>query len=216
MTVVAQPVTGATLNATAGDINVDLGDCPGGCPEAAIVDSSASSSSYDHAFYIPGVGKDFVLLPGATLTEYADGTASYTGTIQRTSAPTESFQVSLQMSGRINPGNANYPPPMSPKIDPLKDSMLMENGGIVDTSTWYYYLATTGTLTGLGDYQGAVLDLEGYGPPFQFGLGASLKNLDWGAALWFKLNLVQQSQGTLTLPTAEIKGDTNINLERCP
>ena len=63
--------------------------------------------------------------------------------------PSKCFTVDVQLSGRTS-----IAPPGSPKKD-LKDCAYSENGGPVDTSTWYYYTNYTGTLTGCGSLAGA-------------------------------------------------------------
>ena len=55
----------------------------------------------------------------------------------------------------------------------------------VDPSTWYYYTTLTGTLTGIGNYAGAVIDVSRFMQAFQVGAGANGKNTLFGASGWF-------------------------------
>ena len=100
-----------------------------------------------HAFYMPGIGTDFIFTPApGTFTALADGTAHLQGTLRSQSNPNNAFIVDIQLSGySATPGDG------SPKKELLPNAYV-ENGGPIDPSTWYYYTGFTGTLTGLGNY----------------------------------------------------------------
>lgn len=62
----------------------------------------------------------------------------------------------------------------------------------MDTSTWSYFTAYTGTLTGTGDYAGATMTITRTGPAFQIGIGANGKNLNFGGSGWFLWTMTHQ------------------------
>ena len=162
-----------------------------------------------HAFYMPGIGTDFIFTPApGTFTAQADGTAHLQGTLRSQSNPNNAFIVDIQLSGySATPGDG------SPKKELLPNAYV-ENGGPIDPSTWYYYTGFTGTLTGIGNYAGAVIDITRFMSAFQVGVGANGKNTHFGASGWFNLNIVSQpASGNLT-PTD--RGDIDIDLGNCP
>src|SRR4029077_1813072 len=107
-------------------------------------------------------------------------------------------------------GYTGIAPADSPKKELLPNAYI-ENGGPIDPSTWYYYTALNGTLTGIGNYTGAVINITRVMAAFQVGVGANGKNTHFGASGWFDLNIVSQptSGGSLT-PTDH--GDFNLDL----
>ena len=110
-------------------------------------------------------------------------------------------------------GRTSVAPPGSPKKD-LKDCAYDEDGGPVDTDTWYYYPTYTGTLTGLGEYAGAVLTIVPTGPAFQVGIGANNKNIKFGASSWFIWTVTAQPSVGPALPVTG-QGDFNIEIGDC-
>jgi hypothetical protein len=180
------------------------------CATAAPGDPAYDQFPSGHAFYMPGIGTDFIFTPApGTFIAMADGTATLQGTLRSVSNPNNAFTVDVQLSGY-----SATPPADSPKLE-LTANAYVQNGGPIDPSTWYYYTGFTGTLTGIGNYAGAVIDMTRFGPAFQVGVGANGKNTQFGASGWFNVNVVSQptAGGTLT-PTD--RGDIDIDLGDCP
>ena len=180
------------------------------CATASVGDPAYNQYPSGHAFYMPGIGTDFIFTPApGTFTALADGTAHLVGTLRSVSNPNNAFTVDIQLSGY-----SATPPAGSPHLELLANAYV-QNGGPIDPSTWYYYTGFTGTLTGIGNYAGAVIDIARVMSAFQVGVGANGKNTQFGASGWFSLNVVSQptAGGTLT-PTDH--GDIDIDLGNCP
>lgn len=213
--VTSQPDVGSALPvAGQGDFNLDIVDCIErpltNCVQKADGGGKCSDATTHHAVWMPGIGTDFVFTPTAgSLVENLDGTAVLSGTIAQLANPGQSFEVLVNLSGRTS-----VAPPGSPKKD-LKDCAYEEDGGPVDTDTWYYYTSYTGTLTGTGDYAGALLTIVPTGPAFQVGVGANNKNLKFGASSWFIWTVVTQPTVGDPLPVTG-QGDFNIDIGDCP
>lgn len=213
--VTSQPDSGPALAVTGqGDFNLDIVDCIErpltNCVQKADGGGTCSDATTHHAVWMPGIGTDFVFTPNpGSLVENLDGTAVLSGTIAKLSNPSQGFDVVVNLSGRTS-----VAPPGSPKKD-LKDCAYDEDGGPVDTDTWYYYPNYSGTLTGTGEYLGAVLTIVPTGPAFQVGLGASGKNLKYGASSWFIWTVTQQPAAGAPLPVTG-QGDFNIDIGDCP
>ncbi len=144
----------------------------------------------------------FLLVDGGQFLEYADGTASFHAKIRRKDSSTKMFQVDVQLSGRVQPGDAGYPPVGSPKLSGHCPKQ---------PDAWRYYTSFTGTFTGLGAYDGAVYSLSPRGPAFQLGMGGTLFNARFGASAWFHLTRVERSNGSY-LPK-DMEGDFNFDLK---
>lgn len=199
-----------------GDINVSLVAQENECAQPANALAGVGQLG-GHAIYLNGLGSDFVFQPGGQFTENPDGTASLTGVVQRVADSTQRFLVSAQFSGRLDPADAGYPPPMSPKME-LAPSVYVTNGGApIDTDTWHYYTDMNGTLLGQGLFAGSLYSIAPMGPAFQVGVGANGKNLNHGGSGW--LNVFQQapaSNPNVVLPLTTF-GDINIDLsDECP
>ncbi|WP_145066266.1 hypothetical protein [Engelhardtia mirabilis] len=192
------------------------GDC-GVCVDGAEADNFGQST-YDHALWLPGVAKDFVFVAGGDFFERADGTAIVTGEVASKAKPELRFEVDLLLTGRVSPGDVLYPPLNSPKLelDPLAyDSQ----GGPVNPAGWHYYSNTTGILTGRGDLEGGVIQVDRMGPAFQVGYGASGKNIQYGASGWLDIKVLSKpTTGKKLEPDS--KGDFNFDIDRdcaaCP
>ncbi|MEM1178476.1 MAG: SdrD B-like domain-containing protein [Acidobacteriota bacterium] len=169
--------------------------------------SSEYNSNGDHALWLPGIAKDLVFLDAGQFVEFSDGTATITGTAYRASDFSKGFEVEVQLSGRTDDA-----PGGSPKQE-LHWSAYAPDGPI-DPDTWYYYTDFSATLSGVGDWEGAVLDVTPRGPAWQMGVGANNKNLDFGASAWLYYTVVQQPTTGVTLE-ATGQGDFNLSLV-CP
>ena len=179
------------------------------CATGAVGDPAYDQYPSGHAFYLPGIGTDFIFTPvPGSFVANADGTAQLTGLLRSISNPNNAFTVEIQLGGY-----SATPPDGSPKLELLPNAYV-QNGGPIDPSTWYYYTTLTGTLTGIGNYAGAVIDITRFMQAFQVGVGANGKNTHFGASGWFNVNVISQpASGTLT-PTD--RGDIDIDLGDCP
>lgn len=207
----SQPLAGPALPATIdATTNFDLARKSVLRAENAVSDPAITDHLSTHAFYLSTLGSDWRFAAGGELEETADGTARLTGVIVRTGAPNEQFFADLEFGGRINSGEAGYPPPMSPKIE-LKPGAYVANGGPVDTNHYYYYTSTAGTLRGLRALSGVEYAVTPMGPAMQVGVGANGKNLAWGGSGWLNLNLLAAPPNT-SFP-AMVVGDVNLDLD---
>ncbi|MEM6455910.1 MAG: SdrD B-like domain-containing protein [Acidobacteriota bacterium] len=177
------------------------------CVNRAVSDPVLKGNGSSHAVWLPQIATDFVFQPDGRFVENLDGTGSLTGTIVSLGNPNLRFQVDAQVSGfQVTPPNG------SPKRE-LRSSAYVDNGGPIDPSTWYYYTNLSGTLTGLGDLDGAILSITRRGPAWQVGNGANGKNGNYGASSWFDYTVVQQpNSGHLS----NSHGDFNLDLFDCP
>jgi hypothetical protein len=179
------------------------------CGEEAPADAAWTGGSGGHAFWLPGIDTDLIFDPeSAQWTANFDGTATLTGTLVSTSDSGHSFQVSVDFAGLTS-----VAPPGSPKKE-LGSHAYSENGGPVNSSTWVYYTSFSGTLTGQGDYAGAVIEFTRTGPAFQVGVGANGKNISLGGSGWFTWTVTQQPSSGGSLQSSG-QGDINIDLVNC-
>lgn len=156
-----------------------------------------------------GMDQRWKALDGAQFIERANGTATYLGAIVNLGDPNKRLSVRMDYGGRVDPGDPNYPPMGSPKINPFIQQNLVANGGIIDTNTWHYYTTMTGTMTGRLDYDGAMLSVARRGPAFQVGVGANEKDLSFGGSGWFTVMVMSPPATGVALPTSFDRGDTN-------
>ncbi len=179
------------------------------CVSEAVPNPAYGATSGGHAIWLPGIGTNFVFTPTpGTFVQFGDGTAILSGTVFSKTNSQNGFVVDVQLSGlRTNP------PPGSPKKD-LSSSAYSNNDGPIDTARWFYYTNFTGTLTGLSNYAGAVLNIVRTGPSFQVGFGASGKNINFGASAWFNWTVVQQPNIGPRL-TTNGQGDFTLDLFTC-
>ena len=163
-----------------------------------------------HALYLKGIG-GIKYIPDGELkyVDHGDGTATLKGIVKDVYDSMKRFEVDMLFAGKTS-----MTPAGSPKKE-LSSSQYSENGGPVDTSTWHYFTYTTGTLTGLDKYAGAVVRISRMGPAYQVGIGASGKNVLNGAAGWFYYNTEKQPKNRhYRFPHCKT-GDVNINFEQC-
>ncbi|MFT5732476.1 MAG: hypothetical protein ACJAZN_001657 [Planctomycetota bacterium] len=213
VSVLSQPQSGPTLPSgfTYGDINIDLGDDCITCATAARYDGDVAKYQGGHAFYLPGISHDFMFESGASFVEKASGTARITGTLFSPTRPGWRFEVLVELSDRIDPGQAGYPPTNSPKKE-LISSSFTGQGGPIDTGAWRYYETFGGDLIGIDELAGAKVHVERVGPAFQVGLGADGKNFGFGAAGWLDVTVIDQPTTGISLPGQLQHGDINLDL----
>lgn len=183
-------------------------DCPD-IDEACLNQATpVAGVSGGHAFYLPGIGTDFVAgsVP-LKLVESSNGKASITGVVFSASNPCKGFIVDIALSGYTKVG-----PPGSPKLE--LPSTYYAPTGIVDTNSWHYYSNMVGTLTGIDCYAGGLLSITRMGPAPQFGIGANGKNTNDGASAWFTVTVVKSpTSGPVFCPTSH--GDFNLDYAPC-
>ena len=159
----------------------------------------------------PEPGVDFDFTPEGSWVENDDGTARLIATAVDRSDPNKTFDVDVTFFGRTTTTPAG-----SPKKE-LVNAAYVDGGGPINPDTWRYYTSASGTLTGGGLYDGAVIQLTRTGPAWQVGYGANNKNTNPGASGWFQCDIV--SQPTTGEVIATVTGcDINIDLELayCP
>ena len=194
--------------------------------DEAIYDPLYFPAGYEHEFalYIctedhnctpsaltPDPGSDFVFDPEASWTEFDDGTARLLGTAVDRNDANKTFDVDIIFSGRTTTAG-----PDSPKLELLPNAYI-DDGGPIDPSTWHYYTSLSGTLTGGGDYDGAVITVERFGPAFQMGYGANNKNTNNGGSGWLDCNILSQpTNGSPIAPVQVCDINMEIDLEYCP
>ena len=182
------------------------------------VNNAASDPVYHggghfHALWMPGLdpslgtssdAKDFIFqTPGAFTT--TGSTALLTGTVVSKLDANRGWNLNINFSGLTS-----IAPAGSPKKE-LKSIAYSENGGPVNTGTWQYYTDFSGTLTGTGLYDGALISLTRFGPSFQMGEGANGKNILLGGSGWFSWTVTQQPTQGPTLNSRFNHGDFNLN-----
>ena len=181
-------------------------------------DSYCATDSPQHAFYLPDIADTprFLWVSPGSFVENNDGTAKLTGVIYSKNVPNNQFIVDVTFSGRVNPGDAGYPPTGSPMKE-LNPAEYVENGGTIDTSTWHYYLNLNGTLTGAGGYAGALITIvpKAGAPVYQVGQGASGQDLNFGASCWVEPTIVTEPTAAPFRGPFVRTADININLNVC-
>ncbi len=178
------------------------------CPFEAISDE-LHNGNHSHALWIPQISTNLTFLENPTAVRTLPfGDLVISGTA--TDADNE-FIVTMTLSGYEATSD-------DPKLE-LKQSAYVENGGIIDPSTWEYFTSLTGTMVGTsGDFAGTTLTFDRRGPAAQIGVGANGKNQNLGISSWF---YAQIDSTTGVLPEGfqigqQLHGDINIDLpEEC-
>ncbi len=181
------------------------------CAIAAVSDPvyrpSTKPPDRNQAFWMRGITTNLVFYPEpGSWVENLDGTARLAGTLRSLTNLSSGFAVIMNLTGR-----QTTPPPGSPNKE-LASNAYTANGGPIDPSTWYYYANFTGTLTGFGFWQGAVISFkpDPASTAFQVGVGANGKNTHFGATGWFNWTVLHQpASGNISAQTTV----ANINLD---
>jgi hypothetical protein len=175
---------------------------------SAQADEWGNAGGAGHSFYIPrtdGSVLRLIFVSPGDYVEYSDGTAQMSGILADKSDASHQYRVHIDFSDRHDPvpGQAEH--------QELNTDAYVDNGGPVDPSTWHYYKQLTGRIEGLGDRSNEVIELTGaHIYDFQVGAGASGKNANTGAAVWFYCKV---SSGADTLKVAsDCQGDLNVSL----
>lgn len=142
------------------------------------------NTGHDGFRYIFTTGPGSLTPAPATFTEDATtGTATLSGHLESLLHPGYGFDVSVSWSGRTNDSSGGMGPLL--ELDPGCYKSAQNPGAPVDVSTWHFYANGGGTLTGTGNYAGAIVQLVPVMHYFQVGNGASGKNIQAGMSGWF-------------------------------
>ena len=172
---------------------------------APFVDSFATETG-GSLLAIPGIANDFVLFADGALDVRTDGTARLSAFAHQQSAYDREFYVTLELSGRVAPGDANYPPAGCPVLTMLPGAYVPT--GTVDPGSFVYYTQVTGTFVGLRVFTGARFSVAA-SAPIQAGFGANNKNVRLGLAGDLQLTITQQP----TIGTVTITGPAQLRAE---
>ncbi len=153
-------------------------------------DSLRSNLVDGRAMVMPGLGDDYLFVPAGSFTEYSDGHAEVRGTLARISHLEDAWDVALDFTSRLDPGEANYPPSGSPVLQ-LLPSAYLSGGGFVDPAHWRYYRVASGTLTGRKLNEGGVVTLSN-NIAVQVGDGVNQANAYIGYYGTFTANVASQ------------------------
>ena len=156
------------------------------------------------AMNLPGVADDYVFVPTADFTELASGQATLTGTLSRIADLSDSWDLVVTLGGRVDPGQANWPPTGSP-VQQMLPAAYVAGGGPLDPGAWHYYTVATGTLTGTGLNAGGAINLT-QSAATQVGGGANNTNTYFGSYSRFATSIVTQP----TARTVTITGDAEV------
>lgn len=155
------------------------------------------------ALVLPGVADDYVFVPAADFTEFADGHAELEGTLARLGQLDDSWAIQLDLTGRVTPGEASHPPAGSPVLQMLP-SAYVAGGGTLDPGHWHYYTSVTGTLTGTGINAGGAITLV-QTVAAQIGGGANQTNTYFGGYGRCAPTLVSQPTGRTLALTGDVE-----------
>ncbi|MEO0478024.1 MAG: hypothetical protein AAF196_00955 [Planctomycetota bacterium] len=150
-----------------------------------------------------GTTRYWTVLEGASMTEYPDGTARILiAAVSRNDSNLRlSFDVTL--SGYVPAGSAA--PGGSPRV-----TNAINNAGI-DTNEWRYYTELNGTIRGRAGLDGFEATISRRGEALQIGQGANLKDLSYGFASWFNIQIQSQNPDAMLCFRAA-RGDFNGSL----
>lgn len=165
----------------------------------------------NQAFWARGISTNLVFYPNpGSWTENPDGTAQLSGVLRSLTNLGSGFVVSMNLSGRTS-----TPPAHSPTLE-LAPNAYLQNGGPIDPSKWYFYNSFTGTLSGFGFWQGALISIkpDSASGAFQVGIGANGKNTRFGATGWWNWKVLQQPLSN-TLSSQTIVANINLDLLCC-
>ena len=174
------------------------------CADRVVSNTTLCNSGTTYGGWFRFEGLDFYYtLENGQFVELEDGTARLTGTYVNNADNTIRFAADIQFTGRTITAPADSPKP---------HNCLSPN-----TTNWYYYTTTNGTLTGENSAAGAVVNVSRVGAAFQVGVGANIteSSLQLGASGWLLLEVVSQPTTSLVLTAGTPNngnGDININL----
>ncbi len=173
------------------------------CIEREVSSTDLCVGDTDYSFFIRFENTHYYyqFTDAATFTEYTDGTALLTGTIQNNEIPSLQFEVEVLYSGRTIDAPAESP----------KEHVCLS----VDTDMFYFYPSLTGTLTGIDGAEGAVITMTEFGPAFQVGLGGNVTSTtdDFGGSGWMTMEVVNQpTTGSPLSFESSTSGEGDVNI----
>ena len=145
---------------------------------------------------VPGLLEDFVIAGGGQFVQLPNGTARLTGRVFSDSSIYSAFLIDLVFTGKLQSGNAGFPPAGAPSLGLLAGNYVP--AGPIAPSTFVYYTAASGTLTGVRDLDGLVLSLSS-SQPVQLGQGANNRNLNDGLLARFAATVTHQLPSPVTV-----------------
>lgn len=155
----------------------------------ATVDPAVATLPGGFVLDIPGVRPDFIIAGGGQFTELPKGKARLTGRVFSASSVYSAFLFDIQLSGRVQPGDANHPPAGMPDLQ-LQGSAYAPTGSI-DPNTFVYYTEARGVLRGTRAFDGYDLTLAS-STPIQVGFGANNRNGKLGVQGEFTVEVMRQ------------------------
>jgi hypothetical protein len=169
------------------------------CAVTASPDPTVSTALSSYALSSTHLGDDFVLQKRASFEEYGNGSARLSGTVYRKSDPTAAYDMIISLTGRVT-----TPPTQSPLLE-LKTSAYTDQGGTIDTASWYYYKTIKGWLIGKNSRSGDTIAIGDTIHSMQIGDGAHGRNTSLGAGGSFAYNSESSQQ----------RADLRIGLTSC-
>ena len=201
--------------------------------EEALADGCFAGGPAGHVIYMPkldtahpgtvGIDDGFrwVFQSSGNFTENAAPTARLMGGLISTLIPGYGWGVDITFTNRTFVLGS-----IVKELLPSCYVVPFGTGGPVDPTTWHFYQDFAGTLTGTGNYAGAVVDILAFnaargGHNFQCGSGASGKNVMLGASGWLTWTVRSQPTNPAyrTLISSSASGpnwfgDLNFNLSQ--
>lgn len=173
----------ATIALTGSAISVEAASITGQWEAHAAISDQYGGSGDGHAVWRL-FDQDYLAgNKGLYFTTYDDGSATFTGNIQgKDDSNNKVWDINLTLAGLDEPGNGG------PKKE-LKGEAY--STGVVDTTTWDFYsiVEESSTITSKSsDETYHIYDASNGKYPFQVGIGANGKNVNFGASTWFKLS----------------------------
>lgn len=211
LTITQQP-TGGTLNITGpAQLRAELAASASFCLAHVDGNTAASGNTNRAAVQIPGLASDYIFVPAGTWIDNADGSATVVASVRRQSDYSDRWQLQLQLSNRVIPGDAAHPPAGLPSQQLLPASYAAQ-GGTVDPNGFRYFTVASGTLTGAGINAGGLLSLSS-SVPFQVGLGAGQGNLFFGADGTTAVAVTTQPTARTITPNGTMRLQANLSAD---
>jgi hypothetical protein len=158
------------------------------CAVTASPDPTVSTALGLSALSLPHLGDDFVLQEGASFEEYGNGSARLSATVYRKNEPTSAYEMIMSLTGRVT-----TPPTRSPVLE-LKPAAYTDEGGTIDTASWYYYKTIKGWLIGKNSRSGDTIAIGDTTHALQIGDGAHGMNTSLGASGSFTYDSASSQQ----------------------
>ena len=181
---------------------------PAICTTRLMTDLTQCNGSINSTFWaedliygMSNISKNYHLEAPGTFTEYEDGTARFAGVVVNNTNSDAKFSLDFTLTGKMAAGNAH-------------DAYCFT----ADMSDWYFYSSMSGTITGLGVLDGAVINGVHHMYSPQIGTGANLHQNVFGFTSWVELSVISQpNNSNITLDdNGTAHADLNFNLSGDP